>query len=77
MRRQVASTVRSAALRSRVLSLTNLLDRLEIGTVGRQEEEACRGSPDRGADSLSLVAAKIVHHSDVTRTSVGPSTCST
>ena len=66
MRFQVASTVRSAAFRSSSLELgEDLLDRVEVGAVGRQEEELGAGGPDRLADGLALVAAEIVHDDDV------------
>ena len=66
MRRQVASTVRSAALRSRVLSLAKTCSiGLRSGRVGRQEEQLGAGSADGAADGLALVAAEIVHDDDV------------
>ena len=46
MRCHVASTVRSFALRRRVLELgEGLLDRIEIGAVGRQEDAVSRQRP--------------------------------
>ena len=66
MPRQVASTVRSSAFRSRVFELgEDLLDRVEVGRVGRQEEQLGAGGADRSADRLAFVAAEIVHDDDV------------
>ena len=42
-----------------------LLDRVEIGTVGRQVEEAGFGVFDRRSDALDLVARQIVEDNDV------------
>ena len=43
----------------------DLLDRIEIGAVGRQEQEARASGPDRGPDGRSLVAGEVVHDDDV------------
>ena len=43
----------------------NLLDRVEIGAIGREKEEPCTDGPDRGADGLTFVAAEIVENDDV------------
>jgi len=43
----------------------DLLDRIEVGAVGRQEHESGAGAPDRGANRPALVAAQIVHDDDV------------
>jgi hypothetical protein len=43
----------------------DLLDRIEIGTVGRQEEELGAGSPDGSSDGFTLVTAEIVEDDDV------------
>src|SRR5690606_33605580 len=43
----------------------DLLDWVEVGRVGRQEEAPCPGSSDSRADSLALVRAEIVHDDDV------------
>ena len=43
----------------------DLLDRVEIGAIGREKEEPCAGSPDRGASGLAFVAAQIVENDDV------------
>jgi hypothetical protein len=68
IRRQTVSVVRSLALRSRVLSLAkDLFDRVEVGAVGRQEQELGAGGSDRAADGEALVAAKVVHDDDVAR----------
>lgn len=42
-----------------------LLDWIEIGTVGRQVEECCAGPFDGGAHRATLVGAEIVHDDDV------------
>ena len=42
-----------------------LLDRVEVGAVGRQEEEMGAGGPDGAAGGLSLVAAEVVEDDDV------------
>ena len=43
-----------------------LLDGIEIGTVGRQEEHVGAGLADGAAGGLALVAAEIVEDDDVT-----------
>jgi len=43
----------------------NLLDRIEVGTVGRQEDHVGSGSADGGADCPTLVAAEVVEDDDV------------
>ena len=43
----------------------DLLDRIEIGTVGRQEEQLGAGRPDRASDGFSLVTAEIVDDDNV------------
>ncbi len=43
----------------------DLLDRVEVGRVGRQEEELGAGGADGAADGLAFVAAEIVHDDDV------------
>ncbi len=42
-----------------------LLDRIEIGRIGREIPEPCAGGPDRPPHSGGFVAAEIVHHHDV------------
>ncbi len=42
-----------------------LLDGIEVGRIGRQEEELGSGSPDRGSDGGTLVAAEVVHDHDI------------
>src|SRR5947199_7984886 len=42
-----------------------LLDRIEIGGVFRQEEELCARGPDRLADGAAFVRAQVVHHDDI------------
>jgi hypothetical protein len=66
MRRQVASTVRSAAFFEERLELgEELLDRVEVGAVGRQEEQLGAGLADCLAHGAPFVAAEIVHDDDV------------
>lgn len=43
----------------------DLFDRIEIGTVGRQEQQLGASRPDRPSHGLTLVAAEIVHDDDV------------
>jgi len=43
----------------------DLLDGIEIGTIGRQEEEARAGGANGRSDCLSLVTAEIVHDHDI------------
>jgi hypothetical protein len=43
----------------------DLLDRVEIGAIGREKEEPCGSGPDRGANGLALVAAEIVENDNV------------
>lgn len=43
----------------------NLLDRVEVGAIRRQEEEFGAYAADGVANGFSLVAAKIVHDDDV------------
>ncbi len=43
----------------------DLLDRVEVGAVGRQKEELGASGADRLADGVSLVAAEIVHDHEV------------
>jgi len=42
-----------------------LLDRVEVGAVGRQEEEMGADRPDGAAGGLSLVACEVVEDDDV------------
>ncbi len=42
------------------------LDGIEVGAVGRQEEEMCTDVSDRIAGRLSLVASEIIEDDDVT-----------
>ena len=42
-----------------------LLDRIEVGTIGRQEAECCTGRFDPFAHRVALVARQIVHDDDV------------
>jgi len=44
----------------------DLLDRIEIGTIGRQEEELGSNGSKRAADSFCFVAAEIVDDDNVT-----------
>ena len=43
----------------------DLLDGIEVGTVGRQEEQLGAGGADGAAHGLAFVAAEIVHDDDV------------
>jgi len=43
----------------------DLFDRIEVGTVGRQEQKACAPGPDRSPDGGSLVAGQVVEDDDV------------
>jgi hypothetical protein len=66
MRFQVASTLRSAALRSKCLELgEDLLDRIEVGTIGRQEEQLGASRADGLPDRLALVASEVVDDHDI------------
>ena len=73
MRRQTASTRSLAGLAQQVLELgEDLLDRVEIGAVGRQEDQLARRPLRMAArTALALVAAEIVHDHDVAGLSVG------
>ena len=63
---QSSTLVRAAALRSSALSLAkSLLDRVEVGAVGRQVEDAGAGRRDRLADARDLVRGEVVHDHDV------------
>ena len=42
-----------------------LLDRVQVGTVGRQIEQLGTGRPDRSSYGRVFMAAEIVHHHDV------------
>ena len=44
----------------------HLLDRVEIGRVGRQEQQVRARRPDRCPHRLAFVAAEIVEHDDIT-----------
>ena len=64
MCRQASSTVRFWA--ERVLDLgEGLLDRIEVGRIGRQVPEPCAGGPDDLAQRGRFVASEIVHDDDV------------
>ena len=45
----------------------DLFDRIEIGTVGREEQQARTSGPDCRPNGRSLVAREIVHDDDVAR----------
>lgn len=45
----------------------DLFDRVEIGTVGREEQQPRALGPDRGPDGRPLVAGEVVHDDDVAR----------
>ncbi len=42
-----------------------LLDRVQVGRIGRQEREPCAGGADHAADGGSLVRSEVVHNDDV------------
>ena len=44
-----------------------LFDRVEIRTVGRQEEEPCACGPNHLPDGLALMRAQVVEHDDIAR----------
>ena len=79
MAAQTVSTVARGGFAQQVLELgEDLLDRVQIGRVFRQEEELGAGGADGVAHRLALVAAEIVHDDDVAgRASVGTRTFST
>jgi hypothetical protein len=66
MVRQVASTVRASALRSRVFILAKACS-IEVWRVGGEEKELGFGGADGGANSVALVAAEVVHNDNVAR----------
>jgi hypothetical protein len=43
----------------------DLLDGIEIGAVGRQEENSCAGGADQAADARALMGAEVVEDDDV------------
>jgi hypothetical protein len=43
----------------------HLFDRIEIGTVGREEQEPCSGTLDDLPDRVALVTAEVVHDDNV------------
>ena len=45
----------------------DLLDRIEIGAVGRQEKPVCACGADGLADRLAFVTAGIIEHDDIAR----------
>jgi hypothetical protein len=66
MRCHTAAMERSPALRSKVFSFAkDLLDRLQVGAVGRQEQQMRASFADGSSDRLAFVAAQIVEHDDV------------
>lgn len=48
-----------------------LLDRIEIRAIGREEEKPGTSTSDGGAYGTALVASEVVHHDDVTRPESG------
>src|SRR5262249_58939560 len=44
----------------------DLLDRVEIGRVARQEEQLGAGAADQFTDCLALMAAEVIHDDNVT-----------
>lgn len=49
----------------------HLLDRVEVGRVGRQEENLGTGAVDEGKGSLAFMGTEVVHHDDVAWTQRG------
>lgn len=49
----------------------DLLDGVQVGAVGRQEQQSCANAADCGADGRPFVAAQIVHDDDVARRECG------
>lgn len=45
----------------------DLLDRVEVGAVGRKEQQPCAAGPDCCPDGGFLVAGEVVHDDDVAR----------
>src|SRR3546814_10136969 len=43
----------------------HLFDRVQVGAVGRQEEEARTDAADSGADGRTLVTAQVIHDDNV------------
>ena len=43
----------------------DLLDGIQVGAVGRQEQQVCADAPDCVADCGPLVAGEIVHDDDI------------
>lgn len=63
---------RSAALRRVRFQIGEcLLDRVEVGVVGREEQEPGADALDGGAYGGRLVARQIVHHDDVATAEFG------
>jgi hypothetical protein len=61
MRVEVPWTVRCGCFSRQMFELgEDLFDRVEIGAIGRQEEQPCVCSPDRGTNGSALVAAEII-----------------
>ena len=65
MRRQTPSMVRFGLSQQSLELGEDLLDRIEVGGVFRQEDEAGSDSPDRLPHRPSLVGAEIVEDHDV------------
>ena len=58
--------VASVCLSQECLELgKRLLDRVEVGAVGRQIEQLGTGRPDRSPYGRVLMAAEVIHHHDV------------
>ena len=64
MRLQTASTLRSSALRSKVLSFEKTCS---IGRVGWQEQQTRTCASDQLPDLAALVGAEVVHDNDIAR----------
>jgi len=74
--RNVATLVGESAQEQLELG-EDLLDRIDVGAVGRQEQQLCSCRSDRLAHGLAFVAAQIVHDDDVTGREGRDEDCST
>jgi hypothetical protein len=61
------SIVRSAALQKRLEFGEGVLDRVEIGAVGRKVQQRRARGFDGGANAWAFMAAQIIHDNDVAR----------
>jgi hypothetical protein len=73
---QRAVIVRSALARFIALSLADVFNRVEVWTVGRQEQQRCSGRLDSISDTSGLVCGQIVHDDNIAWFEGGDDTCS-